>query len=66
MKNYQLQIQGFSLELKNGWLEVLEMVALFLFKTGTCDAKNSGQFFVEANIFCFVKIRFQKRGTNTK
>ena len=30
--------------------------ALFLFRTGTCD--------VDA-IFCFVKIRFQKRGTNT-
>ena len=26
---------------ENGWLEVLELVALFLFKTGTCDAKNS-------------------------
>ena len=34
-------IQGFSLQLKNGWLELLELVALFLFKTGTCDAKNS-------------------------
>ena len=30
--------------------------ALFLFRTGTCD--------VDA-IFCFVKILFQKRGTNT-
>ena len=60
--NYQ--IQGFSLQLKNGWLEVLELVALFLFKTGTCDAKNSWEFFVDA-IFCFVKICFQKRGTNT-
>ena len=27
-----------SVQLKNGWLEVLELVALFLFKTGTCDA----------------------------
>ena len=32
---------GVSVQLKNGWLEVLELVALFLFKTGTCDAKNS-------------------------
>ena len=31
----------FSLQLKNGWLEVLKLVALFLFKTGTCDAKKS-------------------------
>ena len=61
--NYQ--IQGFSLQLKNGWLEVLELVALFLFKTGTCDAKNSSQFFVDA-IFCFVTICVQKRWTNTK
>ena len=31
-------IQGFSLQLKN---RVLELVALLLFKAGTCDAKNS-------------------------
>ena len=30
-----------SLQLKNGWLEVVALVALFLFRTGTCDAKNS-------------------------
>ena len=60
--NYQ--IQGFLLQLKNGWLELVELVALFLFKTGTCDAKISCEFFVEA-IFCFVKICFQKRGTYT-
>ena len=46
-------------------LEVLALVALFLFRTGTCDAKNSWEFFADA-IFCFVKIYFQKRGTNTK
>ena len=34
-------MQGFSLQLRNGWLEVLGLVALFLFKKGTCDAKNS-------------------------
>ena len=50
------------MELKNGWLEVLELVALFIFKTGTCEAKNSWEFFVDA-IFCFVKICFQKRAT---
>ena len=32
---------GFSSQLKNGWLEVVELVALFPFKTGTCHAKNS-------------------------
>ena len=47
---------------ENGWLEVLELVALFLSKTGTLDAKNSGEVFVDA-IFCFVKIFFVKRGT---
>ena len=31
----KLPKQGFSLQLKNGWLEVLELVALFPFKTGT-------------------------------
>ena len=46
-------------------LEVLALVTLFLFRTGTCDAKNSWEFFADA-IFCFVKIYFQKRGTNTK
>ena len=54
-----------SLQLKNGWLEALALVALFLFRTGTCDAKSSWELFVDA-IFCFVKICFQKRRTNTK
>ena len=49
-------MQGLFLQLKNGWLEVLELVVLFLFKTGTCDAKNDWQFFVEA-IFFFVSKR---------
>ena len=61
--NYQ--VQGLSVQLKNGRLEVLELVALFLLKTETCDAKNSWEFLVDA-IFCLVKIGFQKRGTNTK
>ena len=54
-----------SLQLKNGWVEVLATVALFLFRTGICDSKNYWQFFVDA-ICCFVKICFLKRGTNTK
>ena len=41
LNSLNYQIQGFSLQLKNGLLEVLELVALFLLKTGTCDAKNS-------------------------
>ena len=54
-----------SLQLKNGWLEVLALVALFPFRKGTCDAKNSFEFFVDA-MFCFVKICFQERRTSTK
>ena len=53
------------MQLKNGRLEVLVLVALFLLKTETCDAQNSCEFFVDA-IFCLVKIGFDKRGTNTK
>ena len=34
--NYQ--VRGLSVQLKNGRLEVLELVALFLLKTETCDA----------------------------
>ena len=41
LNSLNYQIQGFSLQLKNGLLEVLELVALFLLKAGTCDAKNS-------------------------
>ena len=36
----QLFIVHCSLQLKNGWEEVLESVALFLLKTGTCYAKK--------------------------
>ena len=53
------------MKLKNGRLEILELVALFLLKTETCDAKNFRQFFVDAK-FCLVKIGFEKRGTNAK
>ena len=52
----------FSLQLKNGGLEALELVALFLLKTGTLDPKNAWEFFVDA-VFCFVKIFFVKGGT---
>ena len=61
--NYQAQ--GLSVQLKNRRLQVLELAALFLLKTETCDAKNSWEFFVD-NIIYLVKIGFEKRGTNTK
>ena len=38
--NYQVQL-GLLVQLKNGRLEVLELVALFLVKTETSDAKNA-------------------------
>ena len=60
------QAQGFSLQLKNGWLEVLELVTLFLLKMGTFVAKNWKEISVDAIMFCFVKICFERKGTNTK
>ena len=45
------------MQLKTGWLEVLELVALFLHKAETCDAKN---FLLDA-ILCLVKIGFEKK-----
>ena len=53
------------MQLKNGGLEVLELVAIFLLKTETCDVKTSREFFVD-NIICLVKVGFEKRGSNTK
>ena len=44
------------MQLKNGLLEVLESVALFLLKTETCNGKNSWEFFVD-NIIRFRKER---------
>ena len=38
--NYQVYIQGLTVQLKNGCLEVLELMGLFLLKTETCDAKK--------------------------
>ena len=51
------------MNVKNGCLEVLESVTLFLLKTETCDAKNCWEFLVDA-AFCFVKIILvsEKRG----
>ena len=49
------------MQLKNGWLEVLELLALFLPIMETCDAKNSWEFFVDA-IFYLVKIRLKREG----
>ena len=60
--NYQ--VQGLSVQLKNGRLEVLELVALFLLKTETWDAKNSWEFFLDA-VFCLVK-RVSKRETQVQ
>ena len=63
----KLPVQGLSVQLKNGRLEVLELVALFLLQTETCEAKNSSEFFLDNKIIlCLVKIGFEKRGTNTK
>ena len=50
-----------SLQLKNGWLEVLALVALFPFRTGTCDAKNSSEFFVDA-MFSLLRFVFKREG----
>ena len=49
------------MQLKNGWLEVLELLALFLPIMETCDAKNSWEFFVDV-IFYLVKIRLKREG----
>ena len=39
------------MQLKNGRLEVLELVALFLLKTETCNAKNSSLMRVFRRMF---------------
>ena len=48
---------------ENGWLEVLELVALIVSKTGTLDAKNSGEVFVDDILLCREDFFFVKRGT---
>ena len=48
-------------------VEVLGLVALFLLKSGTCEAKiELVRDFRGSYIFYFVKICFEKKGTNTK
>ena len=42
------QAQGFSLQLKSGWLEVLKLVTLFLLKMGTFVARNWKEISVDA------------------
>ena len=59
------QAQGFSLQLRNGWLEVLELVALFLLKMGTM-LKPGRKFPWMLLMFCFVTICFERKRTNTK
>ena len=49
---------------ENGSVEVLELVALFLLKTGTFSAKNWQEITVDV-ISCFVEIFCEKRGENT-
>ena len=49
---------------ENGSVEVLELVALFLPKTGTFSAKNWQEISVDV-ISCFVEIFCEKRGENT-
>ena len=51
---------------ENGSVEVLELVALFLLKTGTFSAKNwYGGISVHV-ISCFVEIFCEKRRENTQ
>ena len=50
---------------ENGSVDVLELVALFLLKTGTFGAKNWWEISVDA-ISCFVEIFFEKRRANTQ
>ena len=49
---------------ENGSVEVLELVALFLLKTGTFSAKSWQEISVDV-ISCFVEIFCEKRGENT-
>ena len=49
---------------ENGSVEVLQLVALFLLKTGTFSAKRWQEISVDV-ISCFVEIFCEKRGENT-
>ena len=50
---------------ENGSVEVLELVALFLLKTGTFSAKKWKEISVDV-ISCFVEIFCEKRRENTQ
>ena len=50
---------------ENGWVEVLELVALFLLKTGTFGVKNWSAISVDA-IFALLKFSFEKRRAKTQ
>ena len=50
---------------ENGSVEVLELVALFLLKTGTFSAKNWYGISVHV-VSCFVEIFCEKRRENTQ
>ena len=50
---------------ENGSVEVLELVALFLLKTGTFSAKNWYEISVDV-LSCFVEIFCEKRRENTQ
>ena len=49
---------------ENGSVEVLELLALFLLKTGTFSTKNWQEISVDV-ISCFVEIFCENRGENT-
>ena len=48
--------------LKNEWFEVLELVALFLLKTGTFSAKNWKEISVDAIFYFFFRSFSKRRG----
>ena len=50
---------------ENGSVEVLELVALFLLKTGTFSARNWKEISIDV-ISCFVEIFCEKRRENTQ
>ena len=54
------------MQLKNGRLEVLELVALFLLKTETCKAKNSSLMRVFRRMFLITQfLATEALGKNT-
>ena len=51
--------------LKNEWFEVLELVALFLLKTGTFSAKNWKEISVDAIFYFFLDLFRKEEGKYT-